>query len=357
MKKINSCNWCNSKNISIIDKPISKYKNNIYYYYFCNNCEIKFAYCKKKLVKIDYDKIQNNHFGYNRHIADNKWVKSMFDINDTNYSVNEIYNFLATKTMDQRYLRAMEIANDAFKNKKKLDILEVGCNLGYVGALFIKQNHNYIGIDVQKDAIHLARKNYGKKYFHQIPFEKINKKLKKKFDLICSFEVIEHLKNPDSFFNFSINNLKKNGELVLSTPNGNFIPKDQWYSELPPIHYSLFKEKTFNILKRKNFEVKFYNKYQFSYNIFFLRKIFIFQILNLKKLLKNNKKNKYLIPITDPNNKNFIYSYKKTKLNFLRNFSFIRFISLINLFFSFLLSFLNSAPLAGQIFVGIKKKN
>ena len=140
MKKINQCKWCGSNNISIIEKPISKYKNTIYNFYFCNNCEIKFAFNKNKKVTIDYDAIQENHFGYNRHIADNKWIKSMFDIKDAKYSINEINNFLSTKTMDQRYLRAIEIANEAYLKNKKLDILEIGCNLGYVGSLFIKQN-------------------------------------------------------------------------------------------------------------------------------------------------------------------------------------------------------------------------
>ena len=112
------------------------------------------------------------------------------------------------------------------------------------------------------------------KIFYCIPFEKLSKKINKKYDLICSFEVIEHLRNPMEFWNFASSNLKKNGEIVLSTPNGNLIPKNEWYSELPPIHYSLFKEKTFKIL-RKKLPVKFYNKYQFSYNIFYKKNVSI----------------------------------------------------------------------------------
>ena len=90
-----------------------------------------------------------------------------------------------------------------------------------------------------------------------------------KLNQTCSFEVIEHLNNPRELVEFSIKNLKKNGEVVLSTPNGNYLPKDVWYSELPPIHFSLFKEKTFKILRKKNLEVNFYNKYQFGFNIHF----------------------------------------------------------------------------------------
>ena len=92
--------------------------------------------------------------------------------------------------------------------------------------LFIyKTKHNIVGIDVQKNAINEAKKNYGNKNFYCIPFEKLSKKINKKYDLICSFEVIEHLRNPMEFWNFASSNLKKNGEIVLSTPNGNLIPK------------------------------------------------------------------------------------------------------------------------------------
>lgn len=353
---IDNCIWCGSKNLNKFNQPISKYKTTLFFFNYCNNCEIKFAYSSNNKHKINYDKIQNEHYGYKRHVADNKWVKSIFNNKNQNFCINEISNFLISNTMDQRYVQAVKIANLAYANKKKLKILEIGCNLGYVGALFIKQKHNYIGIDVQKKSILEAKKNYGKKYFYCIPFEEINKKINKKYDLICSFEVIEHLKNPMEFFTFASNNLKKNGQIILSTPNGNLLPKNQWYSELPPIHHSLFKEKTFKILEKKNYVVNFYNNYQFSYNIFFLRKLLLFILLNLKYLLFKKKIKKQYIPSTNPYDKTFIYSYKNTKLIFFKNFSLIRFTSLINLFFSFLFSFFNLAPLGGQIFVGIKKK-
>ena len=355
MKNKHNCSWCNSTRILKINKPIAKYKGNIYYYYFCKNCEIKFAYCKNEKVKINYDKIQDNHTGYKIHIADNKWVKSLFDADNNSYSINQIYNFLATKTMDQRYLSALDIAYKAFLEGKKLDILEVGCNLGYIGAFFIKLNHNYIGIDVQENAIKKAKKNYGSKYFFNIPFEKFNKRFNKKYDLICSFEVIEHLQNPFEFIDFATINLKKSGEIILSTPNGNFIPRDEWYSEFPPIHFSLFKEKTFKILRKKNYEVKFFNKYQFGFNIHFLIKLILFKIVKVKQLIKNE--NKLLIPSTDPYDKNFIYSYKKTKLEQKKKYMLIRIVSFINLFASIIFSLFNIAPLAGQIFVSIKKKD
>ena len=82
-----------------------------------------------------------------------------------------------------------------------------------------------------------------------------------------------------------------------------------------------------------------------------------FKLSNLKAYFFRKKVRNNFIPSTNPFDKNFIYSYKKIKINFFTNFTLIRFTSLVNLFFSFILSFFNLAPLAGQIFVSIKKKD
>ena len=85
--------------------------------------------------------------------------------------------------------------------------------------------------------------------------------------------------------------------------------------------------------------------------------MFQFKLSNLRTSFFKRKLRNNFIPSTNPYDKNFIYSYKKIKINFFTNLTLIRFTSLINLIFSLILSFFNFAPLAGQIFVGIKKKN
>ncbi|MDB3887201.1 class I SAM-dependent methyltransferase [Candidatus Pelagibacter sp.] len=343
MNNPNKCKWCKSNNISIINQAISKYKKNIYNFYYCHDCEIKFAFTKAKKNKIDYQKIQINHFGYINHNADNKWIKSMFDCKDQNFSIKQMYDFLSTKTMDQRYISAIDISQNAFIKKKKLEILEVGCNLGYVGALFIRQNHNYLGIDIQKKAINSAKKNYGNKNYINIKLENLHQKIKKKkFDLICSFEVIEHLEDPLNFILEIKKYLKKDGQILLTTPNGNFIPKDKWFSDRPPIHFSLFKEKTFKYLEKNNFKVKFLNNFRLSSNIFYSRKLF----LNF---------NSKTIPSTDPENKNFIYSYKLEKRYYRKNFNLQRLVILIKTSLSFISSFFNISPFATELVINLKK--
>ncbi|MCK4327421.1 MAG: class I SAM-dependent methyltransferase [Candidatus Diapherotrites archaeon] len=72
-----------------------------------------------------------------------------------------------------------------------------------------------IGIDYLKSEVKkLQNKGYNIKYMDA---EKL--KLSEKFDVIIAGELIEHLSNPGLFFKGVKNNLKKDGKLILTTPN------------------------------------------------------------------------------------------------------------------------------------------
>ena len=61
---------------------------------------------------------------------------------------------------------------------------------------------------------------------HDLPFSN------ESFDVIVSLQVIEHLKKPESFFKETKRVLKKEGVLIISTPNPSGIParvlKHKW---------------------------------------------------------------------------------------------------------------------------------
>lgn len=114
----------------------------------------------------------------------------------------------------QRYI----YFKDFYKEK---NILDAACGSGYGCEIMIK---NYakrvVGIDIN-DAI--IRKNiktyqYPNLEFLNIPCENINQ-LESKFDIITSFETIEHLKEPKVFIQYAYDLLVDNGILIISTPN------------------------------------------------------------------------------------------------------------------------------------------
>jgi hypothetical protein len=80
----------------------------------------------------------------------------------------------------------------------------------------------------------------------------------KKYNLITSTEVIEHIQNPKELFEFFSAHLKSGGYLALMTQfhtNSSHDFKKWWYKN-DPTHICFFRPKTFEVLAKMNgFEV------------------------------------------------------------------------------------------------------
>jgi SAM-dependent methyltransferase len=75
----------------------------------------------------------------------------------------------------------------------------------------------------------------------------------KKYDLIVSTEVFEHLHDPDTLFFHLVSHLNEGGYLALQTQ---FHPNDEsafkpWYYHKDPTHIVFFRPKTFAVLAEK----------------------------------------------------------------------------------------------------------
>lgn len=103
---------------------------------------------------------------------------------------------------------------------QKEKILDYGCGPGTFSSFFKKKN--YVGIDISKKQIDYAKKKYKKK-FHLID-KKIPYK-KNTFDVVVLVEIIEHLTDRQlkNIFKEIRRVLKKNGRIILSTPNYNSL--------------------------------------------------------------------------------------------------------------------------------------
>jgi SAM-dependent methyltransferase len=145
-------------------------------------------------------------------------------------------------------------------DKQNLDILEIGCGCGYLIYSLNNLGHRAIGIDISEIAIKFAIENFGPNYFKANidEFIKINKK---KFDLIIAIETIEHLPDPLDFIKKCFILLKKDGRLILTTPNKDYYRKDDiWRTNPPPVHLFWLSSKSFQkIALDNNLEVQFVN--------------------------------------------------------------------------------------------------
>ncbi len=99
------------------------------------------------------------------------------------------------------------------------DILDVACGTGYGSALLSSVAANVVGIDVSQEAILWAKKHNS--FYSPVHFlvKDIDKSLiTGSFDLIVSFETVEHLSNPGKFLSNIRHCLRSKGKFIFSVP-------------------------------------------------------------------------------------------------------------------------------------------
>lgn len=101
------------------------------------------------------------------------------------------------------------------KGKK---ILDVGCWDGTIAAILRDGGNSVKGVEISDKAIELAKAK-GLEVFKADLTGNWAKGINEKFDLVMAGEIIEHVFDTDLFLQNIKKVLKKNGELIVSTPN------------------------------------------------------------------------------------------------------------------------------------------
>jgi len=222
MNKI-KCSIC-EKNNNVLRHKITNI-NDTFKLYLCKNCNHLFVHpIPKKDILENYYK---NLFS----LPPNQEIKVK---NKIKYIMNSI---------------------DFDLNKKR--ILEIGYGGGFLINEFIKNNYYIEGIDICNKNKKLEQ--LGIKLYEG---EITNKNFKpiKKYDIIIMLDVVEHIADLNSYFRKINLILKKNGYLIITTPNLNSLNYSllgkfwNWLS--PPGHLNYFSKKSINILfKNNNFDL------------------------------------------------------------------------------------------------------
>ena len=110
---------------------------------------------------------------------------------------------------------------DKLKPLKNLNILDVGCGGGLLSEPISRLGENVTAIDASEKNIliakaHLRKSGLNIKYINPSP-EKM--KIKKKFDVILSMEIVEHVENLEEYINQTSSFLKKDGIMFVATIN------------------------------------------------------------------------------------------------------------------------------------------
>ncbi len=246
-KKLN-CPLCKNNKNEIFLKISTKYK-----ILECKKCTLKFPnvdfVSNKKYSNIIYDKY--SHLNHRKNI-----------MRTSNYRL---------KMMQERYDYCIK---NNFKNPKSIKVIDYGCGNGLFIDFLKKKGISGVGIEVDEASTQkLINKRI--KFFKDIESAKSNS-----YDLCVMFDVLEHLTNPINDLIKISKKLKKNGKIIIYTPNIHSLAFELMgpnQNQVYPFQHTLFfTKKSLNFLAKKT-KLKIKNNETFGLDLmdyFFMREHF-----------------------------------------------------------------------------------
>lgn len=137
--------------------------------------------------------------------------------------------------------------NFASKYTNNRNVLEVGCGTGYGTGLIAKNSTFVVGVDTSVPAISYAKREYSGENCEFLVEDGTSLAFATEvFDVLLSFEMIEHLSDPNHYLTEIHRVLKKGGVLIISTPNKLFTSPGRrtpiWKYHLREFYYEEFKQ-------------------------------------------------------------------------------------------------------------------
>lgn len=112
-------------------------------------------------------------------------------------------------------------------------VLDAACGVGYGSYYLAEVARKVIGVDISEEAIGYAKKHYQRDNIqfkimdiHNLEFPN------ESFDIVCSFETLEHLDDPERFVSKVKHLLKDDGIFIVSTPqvkSTTYYPKNPYH--------------------------------------------------------------------------------------------------------------------------------
>jgi len=141
------------------------------------------------------------------------------DINqiDINNTGERILLDKESPLMIARHFCAYKFAKDSVQDK---EVLDIGCGEGYGADYLANYAKSVQGIDYDQGVIAYAKNKYKKNNLNFAVLDIKNlDSIGKQFDIVCSFQNIEHIKETDKLLNNICKLLTENGVFICSTCN------------------------------------------------------------------------------------------------------------------------------------------
>jgi len=137
-------------------------------------------------------------------------------------------HFSLTKPRAKRIIRVLR----EFKSLGNCKVLDAGCGYGAISLELAKKCSRVVGIDVNERTVRGAKENAKKSGRKNVSFRAENSEKLSfnpgKFDIVVSYQVLEHVNNQKKYLRELKRVMKGNGVLYLATPN-RFWPIEPHY--------------------------------------------------------------------------------------------------------------------------------
>ena len=129
-------------------------------------------------------------------------------------------------------------------------VLEIGCGPGDFLKKLKEKNIKAVGLEFNDEAIRKCEEKKITVYQETIQKHALNNA--EKYDLVCSFQVMEHIAKIKDALTASLATLKPGGLLIISVPNDDSFIKNDPYNlmETPPHHMSRWNKKSLESIAR-----------------------------------------------------------------------------------------------------------
>ncbi len=205
--------------------------------YNCERCDL--SYCSE---------MKEKELGGNSSPVDDKGIKMMAE------------SFFTTSHLANEYALKRVKFYEALLKKNCSSILELGCGPGVFYEPLDRLGIRWNGLEINPFWINFGKKN-------KIPISSTNiKEISRKYDVVTSHQVLEHVEKPNEFIKNIYDKLVNGGLVHLELPNhlsltsrmrkiSPRISKDYGFIQ-PPMHLRAYSIKTLKfLLEKNNFQV------------------------------------------------------------------------------------------------------
>lgn len=223
-----------------------------------------------------------------------------------NFTGERAYSSNIKQSIIEEHVKRYKFAKDFVKDKVVLDL---ACGTGFGSKILSKEAKQVIGGDISREAIDFAKENHQEDNIEFKILDANNTKLPSdSFDVIISFETIEHVEDYKEYIKECKRVLKEDGIFICSTPNKT-ISSPVTRKPLNPFHVFELKQKDFIEMMDTYFSQEdIYGQILISIGKLYFIKSIIFAYTPYYKLLPIVKK---ILRYKPPKNKSVDKDYAK----------------------------------------------